>query len=570
MKNPAAKHASFLRTLALVFAIGTLELAGVLVVSGVLSTPADAQFFRERRPRSGGFFDQLFGGGGSRNVPYYETNRGAPAEPAPSSVRPPAAKKSETTPTLTVTVFGDSMADWLAYGLEDAFEDSPEIGIIRKGKVGSGLLRYDARNDLDWWNVVRDTLAQEKTDFVVMMLGINDRQNIRESQIQKAAEKAAKEKEEKKDDKEQAASDPNDETTPAASTEEDEDQIIVPERRPKAVPRGVVEFRSERWEQVYGKRIDDTIAALKSRGVPVLWVGLPPIRGTKSTANVQYLNDLVRARAEKAGITYVDVWDGFVDEGGKFTTFGPDFEGQTRRLRSGDGVHFTKSGARKLAHYVERDLRRFMGNRALPVALPSGGGVVPDAALGPAERPVAGPVVPLTGSQAGTGELAGGGTTRPVHSDATATRVLVKGEAIQPPRGRADDFTWPRQSAGTEQLSPTAAAARATIAPPAAAKPAAAKPAAAAPAATPAKPESKPDRSASRTPAAPQPQQPKPAQNRPAAAAHPTATHPTATHPAQQAAPRPPAQVQAQQQQQRRPPPPRRDDGGLFGLGIFR
>jgi hypothetical protein len=551
MKNPAAKHASFLRTLALVLMVGALELAGALAIGGVFSTPADAQFFRERRVRPGGFFDQLFGGG--RSVPYYETNRPPPTEAAPSSVRPPAAKKSDATPTLTVTVFGDSMADWLAYGLEEAFEDAPEIGVVRKGKIGSGLLRYEARSDLDWWSVVRDTLAQDKTDYVVMMLGINDRQNIRESQIQKAAEKAAKEKEDKKDEKEQAAADPNDENAPGVGNDED-DEIAVPERRPKPAPRGVVEFRSERWEQVYGKRIDDTIAALKSRGVPVLWVGLPPIRGTKSTANVQYLNDLFRAHAEKAGITFVDVWDGFVDEGGKYTTFGPDFEGQTRRLRSGDGVHFTKSGARKLAHYVERDLRRFMSNRALPVALPSGGGVVPDANLGPAERPLAGPVVPLTAQRGGTEELAGGGMTRPVHSDATATRVLVKGEAIKPPRGRADDFTWPRQSAGTEQLSATAAAARAatpqTATPTA---PAAAKPMPAAPpvAVTPAKPESKPDRSASRAPATPPPHQQAP---KPAQPAH--------------AAPHPPAQVQAQQ---RRPPPqPRRDDGGLFGLGIFR
>ena len=46
---------------------------------------------------------------------------------------------------------------------------------------------------------------------------------------------------------------------------------------------------------------------------------------------------------------FVDVWDGFVDDSGRFTTQGPDFEGQIRRLRTADGVHFTKSGARKLA-----------------------------------------------------------------------------------------------------------------------------------------------------------------------------------------------------------------------------
>jgi hypothetical protein len=50
------------------------------------------------------------------------------------------------------------------------------------------------------------------------------------------------------------------------------------------------------------------------------------------------LNELYRSRAEKAGIVYVDIWDGFVDESGRYSPDGPDFEGQIRRLRSSDGV----------------------------------------------------------------------------------------------------------------------------------------------------------------------------------------------------------------------------------------
>src|SRR5690242_5321597 len=201
---------------------------------------------------------------------------------------------------------------------------------------------------------------------------------------------------------------------------------------------------------------------MKSKGVPVIWVGLPPIRGTRSTADAGYLNDLYRARAEHAGIVYVDVWDGFVDENGKFTYMGPDFEGQNRRLRSGDGVHFTKAGARKLAHYVERELRRFISNRAMPMAMPSGPQLqnVPSE---PAARPVAGPVVPLTAAASGSEELLGGGASRPAHSDPIATRVLVKGEPVAPAAGRADDFKWPRGSdtSAAEPLPPAAAAARA-------------------------------------------------------------------------------------------------------------
>src|SRR5262249_5231855 len=151
-----------------------------------------------------------------------------------------------------------------------------------------------------------------------------------------------------------------------------------------------------------------------------------------------------RGRAEKAGVTYVDVWDGFVDESGRFVAQGPDFEGQTRRLRAGDGVYFTKAGARKLAHYVEREILRNISNRAVPVALPapepvSPGPTAPGARPSPnsgspnSGRPLAGPVVPLTISTGGGDELLGGAPgrgaqPRPVALDPTATRVLTKGE----------------------------------------------------------------------------------------------------------------------------------------------
>jgi hypothetical protein len=95
----------------------------------------------------------------------------------------------------------------------------------------------------------------------------------------------------------------------------------------------------------------------------VIWVGLPSERGQKASAESAYLNELYRSRAEKAGIVYVDVWEGFVDEAGKFSPEGPDYQGQVRRLRTGDGIHFTKFGARKLALYVEREIERSLTGR---------------------------------------------------------------------------------------------------------------------------------------------------------------------------------------------------------------
>jgi hypothetical protein len=483
--------------------LAAVDCAGLAVIEATLTSPAQAQFrddrfpflSRQRPQRSGGGFFGGGGGGGlggffggSQRPSENEYEQQAPVDnskaPLPRKVE---SKGEQVAPTTSIVVLGDGMADWLAYGLEDAFGDSPEVGIVRKNKLHSGLLRYEQKGDLDWWHVARDTLAQEKANYVVMMLGVSDRQGIRERDLAKEADK-------KKKDKDQAAKpadkDAQNKDQPKDQSDEaDQQSIVAPEQQAGTKANGVIEFRTDQWAEIYSKRIDETIAALKSKGVPVFWVGLPSIRGPKSTADAVYLNDLYRARAERAGAIYIDIWDGFVDEGGKYSNFGPDYEGQMRRLRSNDGVFFTKYGAFKLAHYVEREIRRYMNSRVTPVALPSGP-VAPTTPDGkPAARPLAGPVVPLTVTP-GTGnseELLGGAGNSSPHGDAIATRVLVKGEPVPAPRGRADDFVLQPGNAAAA-ISP------APVIPPdaLASAPANTTPARVAPAAPPVAPQNKP------------------------------------------------------------------------------
>ena len=149
-----------------------------------------------------------------------------------------------------------------------------------------------------------------------MMLGVSDRQNIRESDLAKEADKKEADKrrprsnkttreadkKKAKDQQDKTAADKsaqNKDSAPAKDAEDpDQPSIIAPERPAKRVS-GTIEFRTDQWAEIYARRIDETIAALKSKGVPVFWVGLPSIRGTRSTADAVYLNDLYRARAEK-------------------------------------------------------------------------------------------------------------------------------------------------------------------------------------------------------------------------------------------------------------------------------
>jgi uncharacterized protein len=355
-----------------------------------------------------------------------------PHESVTPPSEPPGAGTTEVAPTTFVLVLGDNLAEWLAFGLERAFEDVPEIGITDKTRLSSGLVRSEF---YDWPKAIPEILAAAaKVDFIVMLVGSNDRQPLR-------------------------------------------------------VERDNLEPRSERWREIYVQRVDAIMQALKARGVPVYWVGAPPLRGQRATADMAYLNEIYKERAARNGVTFIDIWNGFTDEQGQYTQFGPDFAGQIRRLRTGDGVHFTAAGARKLALFVEQDLRRDLVGRITPAApgslLPDQprtepGLLQPEAALPgatvepPKPRPLMGPVLPLAGNPAlpRGGEAPAAGAPRglagerpPQAMQGPAASVLIRGEGPAPVQGRADDFRWPRTQAGPsvpENATGNAAAAAGT------------------------------------------------------------------------------------------------------------
>jgi hypothetical protein len=468
MRMPKPK--SFFRVFTETGPLIVLAVAVALLV-GIVG-PASAQFFNfggPPQPRGGGWF------GGDLFAPFQQQ--------APKRViredfsKAPAPEKRDNVPERNVLVLGDAMADWLAYGLENAYAEQPDMGVIRRHKTVSGLIRYQPKGDpADWPAAAKGILATEKPDAIVVMLGLNDRVSMHEPAVEKSDPKSTDKKNDKKDaktkpdakpadpkstakpdDASDATAKPDDkpvdaELSPDDAADGDAPPIIAPEKSARS-PNGVYEFREERWVELYTKKIEEMIAVMKSKGVPVLWVGLPAVRGAKATADMLFLDSLYRDAAGKAGITYVDVWDGFVDEAGRFMQQGPDFEGQSRRLRAYDGVFFTPHGARKLAHYVEREITRLLAARSAPIELPSEP-ATPDAnALPgqPAPRPLAGPIVPLVASSVGTDQLLGGPGSRPAAVDALAARTLVKGEPLAPPAGRADDFVWPRREVGREQ-----------------------------------------------------------------------------------------------------------------------
>jgi hypothetical protein len=332
--------------------------------------------------------------------------RRAPREEAPdgtvynSSAEADADAKRAAKPQEYVIVIGDTLAEQLAQGLAEAFlAERAEVAIVKKVRASSGLVRIDFHN---WIAEAASIVANERATAFVVMLGANDRQALR------------------------------DET-------------------------GAHEIRSERWREIYIQRVDELIAKLKEKNVPVLIVGMPAMRLQRLSDDMTYINEILRERATKAGVRYVDVWDGFVDEKGQFMSSGPALDGQTRRLRLGDGVHMTRFGSRKLAHYAELDLIRLFDARARGPLLPFG---VQIPTL-PGVKPIAGPVLPLTSPMSPARTLVGATEKRdalPEAIDPDAAKTLVDGVPARPVAGRADDFAWPRRGPVAETTGTVPAA----------------------------------------------------------------------------------------------------------------
>ena len=452
-----------------------VALAVAIAILVGIAGPASAQFFNfgggwsrpAPRNNGGGWF------GGDFFAPFQQQ---APKRVMQDILQGAAARQARSRTSCRSATCWCSATAWptgspTAWKL--AYTERPDMGVIRKNRATSGLIKYQPKGEpSDWTAAAKQILADEKPDAIVVMLGINDRVAMRDTAPEKS-DKPADKKTDKKDVKKPADAKPGRSPTrrrspmrqrprrrPTTSRPTMPTKPTMPTRRrssrrkrPRAPAAASTNSATSAGSSSTAKKIEELIAVLKSKGVPVLWVGLPAVRGPKGISDMLFLDALYRDGAGKAGITYVDVWDGFVDEAGRFLQRGPDFEGQLRQLRSNDGVYFTTPGARKLAHYVDREIARLMAGRSGPIALPSEP-ATPDinAVPGqPAPRPMAGPIVPLVAASINNDQLLGGPGSRPAAVDGLAARTLVKGEALAPPAGRADDFAWPRREVGREQ-----------------------------------------------------------------------------------------------------------------------
>src|SRR6202040_1282506 len=173
--------------------------------------PTSAQFFNfggfQQRPQpqrgGGGFGGGWFGNDTfapfQQHAPRPRSNWRQTLPPVQEDFsKAPPPERRNTVPERHILVLGDAMADWLAYGLEDAYAEQPDMGVIRKHKTVSGLIKYQPKGGpADWAAAAKGILATEKHDAIVVMLGLDDRVAIREPATDKSDNKSPDKKSDK-------------------------------------------------------------------------------------------------------------------------------------------------------------------------------------------------------------------------------------------------------------------------------------------------------------------------------------------------------------------------------------
>jgi hypothetical protein len=201
------------------------------------------------------------------------------------------------------------MATDLSKALDRFYAEDPNLVVVDQGVDSSGFVRQDFFN---WDEAVGQQISEDSFDLAVVIIGINDRQAI-------------------------------------------------------SVGGQELEPLTPQWTEAYQARITAFLNKLRVARKPVIWVGLPPMAKGEYSAAISQINNIQRLASFSGGAEFVDIYERFLGEDGKYATYGPDVNGQSARMRKDDGVHFSAAGADKLAFYLSQSIRNFYRGGAVTI-----------------------------------------------------------------------------------------------------------------------------------------------------------------------------------------------------------
>ena len=243
-----------------------------------------------------------------------------------------ATTNAPPAPVRTIVVFGDSQAQGVAGALQRMFVRDRNTHVIDKTVPGTAL---SLRLQFDWVGTIEHWLATEHADVAIVMFGGNDRLAVRLEAGSHA-----------------------------------------------------IAYKSDAWKDMYAERVNNVLKAFAAANVPVLWLGQPVARETDYTSDMAFLNTIYQDVVPASGADFMPMWTIIADEAGNYAAYGKGLDGETKRLRQDDGVHFTPAGYDIIAVQVRAHIEALLAKAAgAPPATSTAAASVPAAAPTPAAPP---------------------------------------------------------------------------------------------------------------------------------------------------------------------------------------
>lgn len=196
---------------------------------------------------------------------------------------PAAADEKRVTEVLTI---GDAIGGGLGAGLARITETSGDYDVSIRFNEESGLARPEV---YDWAATVPKILGSNPYDVIVVMLGSNDRQTIRDGNMR-------------------------------------------------------YDFGTPEWTATYSAQANKLLDQLAASSARVIWVAPPPMRDPDYDAAMKTIAALQKDLVEKRGMTFLDLRADFTNPDGSYTDSTTDGRANIIKLRGRDGISFFKAG----------------------------------------------------------------------------------------------------------------------------------------------------------------------------------------------------------------------------------
>ncbi|MDM1760098.1 DUF459 domain-containing protein [Acinetobacter sp. 251-1] len=122
-------------------------------------------------------------------------------------------------------------------------------------------------------------------------------------------------------------------------------------------PKGgtYLKFKSPEWEAVYRSRIKEIIDTAQQHNVRVMWLTPPNMRKPQLNEQMIYLNQVVADQVQKSKAFFIDSRPILGNKNNVYSDYLVK-DGQSIKMRSADGIHFSAEGQKAIANVISQHL----------------------------------------------------------------------------------------------------------------------------------------------------------------------------------------------------------------------